>query len=121
MTVADKKMLCCLGLFVGFALGSVLGGPWAFIAPIMGFGLGFLGDIKLMHGGHGRRGGLIGGCCGGGHTYNKKTEDAEDPVCGMKVDEKTAQYRAEYEGRTYYFCSHRCMSTFKKDPRRYIK
>ena len=44
-------MLCCLGLFGGFAVGSVLGGPWSFIGPVIGFGLGLIGDMKLM--GHG--------------------------------------------------------------------
>ena len=44
-------MLCCLGLFGGLALGSFLGGPWSVIAPIAGFGLGLIADVKLM--GHG--------------------------------------------------------------------
>jgi Cu+-exporting ATPase len=36
---------------------------------------------------------------------------AKDPVCGMVVDEKTAQ-SAEIEGRQFYFCSSNCMKTF---------
>ena len=114
-------MLCCLGLFVGFALGSMLGDPWAFIGPIIGFGIGFLGDMKLMHSSHGRHGCLLDGCYGSGHACNEKAEDAKDPVCGMKVDEKATKWRVEFEGKTYYFCSYRCMSTFKKDPRRHVK
>jgi YHS domain-containing protein len=28
---------------------------------------------------------------------------AIDPICGMTVDEKTAQLKTEYGGQTYYF------------------
>jgi YHS domain-containing protein len=28
-----------------------------------------------------------------------------DPICGMQVDENTAQYKTEYNGKTYYFCA----------------
>ncbi len=58
-------MLCCLGLFTGFYVGSLLGGPWVFIAPGVGFVLGFLGDMKLMRKDTKHRG-LAGDCCGGG-------------------------------------------------------
>jgi Cu+-exporting ATPase len=37
---------------------------------------------------------------------------AKDPVCGMYVDEKTAEYKATVRGTTYYFCSHSCMKEF---------
>jgi len=37
---------------------------------------------------------------------------ARDPVCGMYVDEEHAAFKAEVEGRTYYFCSEACMLTF---------
>jgi Cu+-exporting ATPase len=37
---------------------------------------------------------------------------AKDPVCGMYVDEKTAQYKATVRGITYYFCSQTCMKEF---------
>lgn len=46
---------------------------------------------------------------------------AKDPVCGMELDEKRAMYRTEFGGRIYYFCSHRCMSMFRRDPRRYAE
>ncbi|HLA21866.1 MAG TPA: heavy metal translocating P-type ATPase [Nitrosopumilaceae archaeon] len=36
---------------------------------------------------------------------------AKDPVCGMIVDEKTALH-SEIGGRTFYFCSPTCVSTF---------
>ena len=47
------KMFCCLGILVGIIAGSIFGGPWAFIAPAAGFGLGFAADMKLRRGGHG--------------------------------------------------------------------
>ena len=45
-------MLCCVGLIGGMAVGQSLGGPWAFIAPAAGFGIGLIADMKLMHGHH---------------------------------------------------------------------
>jgi len=115
------KMLCCLGLFAGFALGSMLGGPWTFIAPAIGFGLGLLGDMKLMRGKHGSHGGFGGGCCGGGHAYDEKVEKGtKDPVCGMQVEEKATKHKMEFRGKTYYFCSSECESAFKENPERYI-
>ncbi|GAA2550952.1 Cu+-exporting ATPase [Neomicrococcus aestuarii] len=42
-----------------------------------------------------------------------------DPVCGMAVDPTTAAASAEYEGRTYYFCSQTCATSFKATPARY--
>ncbi|HFE66498.1 MAG TPA: YHS domain-containing protein [Chloroflexi bacterium] len=45
---------------------------------------------------------------------------AKDLVCGMDVDEKTAQHKSEYEGSTYYFCCPGCKSKFDKEPEKYI-
>jgi P-type Cu+ transporter len=42
-----------------------------------------------------------------------------DPICGMKVDERTATLKSEHDGRTFYFCSARCKATFDADPHRY--
>jgi len=46
---------------------------------------------------------------------------AKDPVCGMTVDEKTAKWRSEYEGETYYFCAERCKQAFDKNPKRFVR
>jgi len=46
---------------------------------------------------------------------------AKDPVCGMDVDEATAQAKSEYQGNTYYFCCSGCKETFDKEPEKYIK
>ena len=45
---------------------------------------------------------------------------AKDPVCGMDVDENTAAGKSEYNGKTYYFCSKGCKTSFDKDPERYV-
>lgn len=44
---------------------------------------------------------------------------AKDPVCGMDVDEKTAKFKSEHMGKTYYFCSQTCKATFDKNPMKY--
>ncbi len=46
---------------------------------------------------------------------------AKDPVCGMEVDEKTAKYKTEHMGKTYYFCCAMCKEKFEEDPHKYIK
>ncbi|MEJ5292863.1 MAG: YHS domain-containing protein [Candidatus Methanosuratincola sp.] len=46
---------------------------------------------------------------------------AIDPVCGMDVDEKTAKFKSEYKGKTYYFCAPGCKRMFDKDPDKYLK
>jgi uncharacterized membrane protein YraQ (UPF0718 family)/YHS domain-containing protein len=43
-----------------------------------------------------------------------------DPVCGMKIDRAKA-FTASFGGRTYYFCSEGCRSTFEADPERYAR
>ena len=44
---------------------------------------------------------------------------AIDPVCRMKVDEKTAKLKSEYGDKTYYFCNPSCKATFDKNPAKY--
>ena len=41
---------------------------------------------------------------------------AIDPVCGMTVNPATAKFRAEHDGRTYYFCCGGCQAKFTADP-----
>jgi hypothetical protein len=47
-------MLCCVGLFGGYYVGQSLGGHWTITAPAIGFGVGLVGDMKLMRGMHGQ-------------------------------------------------------------------
>ncbi len=44
-----------------------------------------------------------------------------DPICGMQVDENTAQYKSEYNGKTYYFCASGCKKAFDSEPEKYLK
>jgi YHS domain-containing protein len=45
---------------------------------------------------------------------------AKDLVCGMNVDEKTAQYTTKYMGKTYYFCAPGCKKTFEENPKKFV-
>lgn len=45
---------------------------------------------------------------------------AKDVVCGMMVDEATAQWTSEYKGQTYYFCAPGCKRSFDNDPEKYL-
>jgi YHS domain-containing protein len=44
---------------------------------------------------------------------------AKDLICGMTVDEKTAKYKSDYKGKTYYFCSQSCKTKFDKNPSKF--
>jgi YHS domain-containing protein len=46
---------------------------------------------------------------------------AKDPICGMMVDEKTARFKSEVGGKTYYFCAASCKTTFDKNPAKFTK
>lgn len=43
-----------------------------------------------------------------------------DPVCGMKVD-PSSQYKYDYQGHTYHFCSQNDLDAFKANPSQYVK
>ena len=44
-----------------------------------------------------------------------------DPVCGMKIDSRTAAASSAHEGKTYWFCSKDEKVKFDKDPAAYVK
>ena len=44
-----------------------------------------------------------------------------DVVCQMEVDEKTAKWKSEYQGKTYYFCAPMCKQKFDRNPEKYVK
>ena len=44
---------------------------------------------------------------------------AIDPICKMEVDEKTAQYKSEYNGKTYFFWAPGCKKAFDENPDKY--
>src|SRR5690242_8619710 len=43
-----------------------------------------------------------------------------DPVCGMQVDPASARAKAEYGGRTYFFCCSGCAKKFEAAPEQYL-
>jgi len=43
-----------------------------------------------------------------------------DPVCKMEVDPATAEWKADYKDKTYYFCAPGCKRSFEKDPEKYL-
>ncbi len=43
----------------------------------------------------------------------------KDPVCGMQVDDTTAKFQTNYQGRTYVFCSEECKRKFDQNPQQY--
>jgi len=45
---------------------------------------------------------------------------AIDPICKMEVDEKTAQFKSDYRGKTYYFCAPGCKRAFDENPEKYV-
>ena len=51
----------------------------------------------------------------------KKTAEVKDPVCDMTVDPKTTTDKADYKGKTYYFCSREDKEAFVKTPEKYVK
>ncbi len=46
----------------------------------------------------------------------RNTLMAKDPVCGMRVDPRTASGKAEHKGKTYYFCNSNCEQRFREAP-----
>jgi len=39
----------------------------------------------------------------------------------MTVEEKTAKFKTDYKGRTYFFCAPGCKKAFEKEPEKYLK
>src|SRR6266436_6243263 len=44
----------------------------------------------------------------------------KDPVCGMMVDPQRAAGKAQYAGKSYFFCSPRCKERFEKEPEKFL-
>jgi P-type Cu+ transporter len=55
-------------------------------------------------------------CCG---MKQENTASTIDPVCGMKVDPKTA-LKSAYKGQEHFFCSASCKGKFEKNPETYV-
>lgn len=81
---------------------------------------------KGGHEGHaaghaGQHGGHAGHGAAPAATAQAKPEQVTDPVCGMKIDAKTAAGKSVYAGKTYYFCSADEKAKFDKEPAKYVK
>ncbi|PLX61040.1 MAG: copper-translocating P-type ATPase [Sedimenticola selenatireducens] len=48
-----------------------------------------------------------------------ESSDHVDPVCGMTVSD-TSEYRSDFEGTDYYFCSEHCEKRFLDNPSGYL-
>ncbi|HVZ15483.1 MAG TPA: YHS domain-containing protein [Terriglobales bacterium] len=46
---------------------------------------------------------------------------AEDPVCGMDIDESKAAGSSEHNGQEFYFCSLQCKQKFDENPNQYAR
>ena len=47
---------------------------------------------------------------------------ATDPVCKMEVDEQQPPGgKAQYWGKTYYFCAPGCRAAFQRQPNKYVE
>jgi len=84
-------MLCCVGLVGGMAVGQSLGGPWTFIAPAAGFGIGLIGDMKLMKGLHRK---------GVQQDIGARTKTDPDPVRAIEVDESKLRHEIPQMGKS---------------------
>lgn len=57
-----------------------------------------------------------------GSLRDRKSEQhqwARDPVCGMRVDVWTTEFKYEHGGKRYVFCSERCQTRFQEQPEEY--
>jgi YHS domain-containing protein len=52
-------------------------------------------------------------------AYLKPRTDSECPVCRMAVDASAVNH-SSYNGKTFYFCSSNCRSTFDASPNAYV-
>jgi Cu+-exporting ATPase len=60
------------------------------------------------------------GNAGGPEARLRVGPKAKDPVCGMDVP-ADSPLRSDLGGRTYLFCSRRCLERFKQDPGAFLK
>jgi Cu+-exporting ATPase len=54
------------------------------------------------------------------NATDESSEALRDPVCGMTPDADTP-HRHEHDGRTWRFCSERCLQRFQADPEQYLE
>jgi len=49
-----------------------------------------------------------------------QTRTVIDPVCGLEVNPREAQFTSTYQGKTYYFTDPDCKRMFDEDPEAYV-
>ena len=52
-------------------------------------------------------------------NFFKNGEKVKDPVCLMSVDINKTEFKTEYNGKVYYFCSENCKKIFDSDKENY--
>jgi Cu+-exporting ATPase len=45
----------------------------------------------------------------------------QDPVCGMRLDGRTAEFETRFAGKKYSFCSEECKKEFEADPDEFLE
>ena len=45
---------------------------------------------------------------------------AKDSICGMNVNQEKTEFKTDYSGKTYYFCSKGCKSIFDANKEMYL-
>jgi protein SCO1/2 len=53
-------------------------------------------------------------------TTGRTAAEVRDPVCGMQVTPSLGSPKADYLGKTFYFCGDPCRARFEHDPARYV-
>jgi Cu+-exporting ATPase len=54
-------------------------------------------------------------------SATSSSNTVKDAVCGMDVNPATANYHADHQGGTFYFCSAHCQGEFRTHPETYLK
>ncbi|MBU0575254.1 MAG: YHS domain-containing protein, partial [Proteobacteria bacterium] len=55
------------------------------------------------------------------HHHQSKEQKSQytDPVCGMSTAQEGKFIHHKHDGKSYYFCSEHCLTTFKTDPEKF--
>lgn len=53
------------------------------------------------------------------HQSKEGKSQYTDPVCGMSADQEGKFIHHKHDGKSYYFCSEHCLTTFKTDPEKF--
>jgi Cu+-exporting ATPase len=53
-------------------------------------------------------------------AHSAASAQGRDPVCGMAVDPHATTHFQSFQGRSYYFCSARCLTKFSAEPAKYV-